>query len=494
MKNIFKSINILVVVLLLASCSDDFLDVNTDPNNPLTVSPNLILPVALNFSNILEERDRGMNHLGNLFMPNWAQSNGFSWYDDEFNYRVTSSFYTRIFDYQYSSILKQYNALISLEGPENGYYQAIGKIMSSLHYQILVDTYGDVPYTEALQRGGNATPVYDDGLMVYEGIMTDLTDAIALINATSASTEFVAVAPGGDDGVFNGDMDMWKTFANTIKLRILVRQSDIAGRSEYIQSEFNTISASGDGYMNSDVTINIGYGQVTNQQNRKWEDFGQDVAGSNTNTNDATCATNFVLDRLMSTNDGRLNFLFEEPPTGHLGVDQGLLDYGGTAFLTPALVSNIGPGLLKSPSQGGVVYTAAESYLNRAEAAMKGYIPSDPQAMYEAGIQASFDYLGAGDASTYYSQNAPTVGWDASSNKLEAIITQKWIAVMGINAMQSWFDYNRTGYPSDIPVTLLATTADRPVRLFYPASEVTANAANLPAQPDAFSTKIFWAN
>ncbi len=493
MKNIFKSINILVVVLLLASCSEDFLDVNTDPNNPLTVSADLILPVALNFSNILEERDRGMNHLGNLFMPNWAQSNGFSWYDDEFNYRVTSSFYTRIFDYQYSSILKQYNALITLEGEEFGYYQAIGKIMSSLHYQILVDTYGDIPYTEALLRGGNATPAYDDGLLVYEGIMTDLSDAIALINATAAG-EVVPVAPGADDGVFGGDMDMWKTFANTIKLRILVRQSDMSGRDGYIQSEFNTINASGDGYMNTDVTINIGYGQITDQQNRKWEDFGADVAGSAVNTGDATCATPYVLDRLMSTNDGRLSFIFEEPPTGHLGVIQGLLDYGGTQFLTPALVSNIGPGILKSPSQDGVVYTAAESYLNRAEAAVKGYISSDPQAMYEAGIQASFDYLGAGDASAYYSQNAPNVGWDASTNKIEAIINQKWIGLMGINALQTWFDYNRTGYPLNMPISVLATSTDRPVRLFYPASEITSNSGNLPAQPDAFTAKIFWAN
>lgn len=493
MKNIFKSINILIVVLLLASCSDNFLDVNTDPNNPLTVTPDLVLPVALNFSNILEERARGMNHLGNLFMPNWAQTNGFSWYDDEFNYRVTSSFYTRIFDYHYSSVLKQYGGLITLEGEENGYYQAIGKIMSSLHYQILVDTYGDVPYTEAILRGGNATPAYDDGLFVYEGIMTDLSDAIALINSTTANVD-APLTPGEDDGIFGGDMDMWKKFANTVKLRILVRQSDMAGRDAYIQSEFNTIAASGDGYMDSDVTINIGYGQIADQQNRKWEDFGADVAGSVTNNFDATCATPFVLNRLMSTNDDRLNFLFEEPATGHLGVPQGLLDYGGTEFFTPALVSNIGPGLLKSPSQDGVVYTAAESYLNRAEAALKGYISDDPKTLYESGIQASYDYLGAGNASTYYSQNAPTVGWDASSNKLEAIITQKWIAVMGINAMQSWFDYNRTGYPSNIPLSLLASTPDRPVRLFYPSSEITSNGDNVPTQPNVFTDKIFWAN
>lgn len=494
MKNTLISMKTLMVFLLLASCSDSYLDVNTDPNNPVTVSPDLILPVALNFSNIIEERSRGMNHLGNMFMANWSQSNGYSWYVEEFKYQVTSSFYARIFNYTYSSVLKQYNDLVTLDGEQYGYYQAIGKIMQSLHYQLLVDTYGDVPYSEALLRGGNPTPVYDDAQMIYEGIMVDLTDAINLINATAANTEITPLIPGGDDAVFGGDMDMWKKFANTVKLRILVRQSDMSGRGGYIQGEFDKISAEGSGFMTTDATINIGYGKVTDQQNRKWEDFSEDVAGTQQLTSLATCATPYVLDRLTFTNDGRLDYLFEKPDTGHLGVVQGLQDYGGTEFLTPELVSNIGPGLLVSPSQDGVLYTASESYFNQAEAALKGYISNDPQTMYEAGIQASFDYLGAGDASTYYSQAISTVSWANSSNKLEAIIVQKWIGVMGINALQSWFDYSRTGYPSDVPVSLLTTKSDRPVRLFYPSSEITANKDNLPAQKDAFSAKIFWAN
>ena len=363
--------------------------------------------------------------------------------------------------------------------------------MAALHFQQLVDVYGDVPYTEALLRGGNATPAYDDALFVYEGIMTDLSDAIALINDTASNPEVVAVIPGLDDGVFGGDMDKWVKFANNVKLRILVRQSDMAGRADYITTEFAKISGN---YLNEDATINIGYAQNANQQNRKWEDMSEDVSGTQTLTYKATCATPYALDRLIGTNDPRLNFLFEEPATGHLGVVQGLVDYGGTEFLTPELVSNVGPGVYKGPTQDGVLYTAAASYFNRAEAALKGFITSDPQAMYEAGIQASFDYLGAGDATSYYTQVFPTVGWTSSSNKLEAIIVQKWIGVMGINALQSWFDYTRTGYPSDLPVSLLSTTADRPVRLFYPSSEITGNSNNLPTQPDAFTAKPFWAN
>lgn len=494
MKNILTKMKTLLVLLVLGSCSDSYLDVNVDPNNPISVSPDLILPVALNYTAGLEERDRGQNHLGNMFMGAWSQSDGFSWYNDEFLYLVTPSFYQTIFDTTYGSILKQYKGLEVLEGAQYGNYQAISKIMQAMHFQILVDTYGDVPYSEALQRGGNPTPKYDDAETIYDSLVNQLTDAISLITATADVTG--AFVPGDDDGVFNGDMTKWKQFANSLKLRILVRQSDLAGKSTYIQEQFNAINAEGSGYMTDDVIINIGYSQTESQQNPKWNGFGEDVSGTKTLTNNATCATPYVLDRLTSTNDGRLDLLFEKPDTGHLGVVQGLQEYDSPVVdqYVPDLVSNIGPGILKGPDQDAVIYTAAEAYFNLAEAALKGFIANDAQTMYESGITASFDYLGASGASNYYAQNIPTVGWAASTNKLEAIIVQKWLGVMGINALQSWFDFNRTGYPSDVPMSLLSTKPNRPVRLAYPSSELTANSNNLPTQQDVFSSKIFWAN
>ena len=150
MKNILITIKMMVVVLLLSSCSDSFGDINKDPNNPSVVSPNLILPVAQNYSAFSQERNRGNNTLGNLMMYNWSQSDGFSWYTDEFLYLVTPSFYQQNFDYVYSNALKQYNSLTTLQGAEYGNYVAIGNIMKAYHFNILVDTYGDIPYSEAL--------------------------------------------------------------------------------------------------------------------------------------------------------------------------------------------------------------------------------------------------------------------------------------------------------------------------------------------------------
>lgn len=496
MKNIFISIKMLAVVVLLTSCADEYLDVNTDPNNPTTVSPDLILPVALNYSAFAQERDRGYNTIGNMFMYNWSQSDGFSWYNDEFLYLVTPSFYDQNFDYAYGNALKQYQALATLEGDEFGYYKALAEIMKAYQFSILVDTYGDIPYSEALTRGGNPTPKYDDAQEISEDLIVKLSAAIAMINATAANTDINPVMPGADDGLFGGDMDMWKQFANSVKLRILVRQSDMSGRDSYIQTELAKTSA--DGFLSSNAEVNIGYNQGENQQNPKWNGYGADVTGTPTNTNQATCATPFVLNHLMMTNDPRIDFIYEIPASGngHLGVEQGISDYDFPVVdqFDPINVSNIGPGILKSPSQSAVLLTAAEIHFNLAEASMKGLIGGSPQAHYEMGIQASFTYLGMGDGSSYYGQNQNLVSWSASTDKMEAIMTQKWIALNAIDAIQTWFDYNRTGYPSNLPISLTATTSDRPVRLFYPSSELTSNGVNLPAQPNAFTDKIFWAN
>ncbi|MDY0099728.1 MAG: SusD/RagB family nutrient-binding outer membrane lipoprotein [Bacteroidales bacterium] len=498
MKNIIKIALFLIVSGLFTSC-EDYLDVNIDPNNPTSVSPDLVLPVAMYYTAYVEQTNRSLNHLGNMLMANWSQSDGYSWYSDEFKYNVTSSFYDDIFIDSYSLALKQYQILYNLgEGYE--LYKAISMIMKSYHYQLLVDCYGDIPYTEALGRSLEATPKYDDAKTIYEDLIVQLTDAISIIDNAPETTAEV----GLDDVMFGGDMLKWKQFANTVKLRILTRQSDISGRDGYIQAEIDNIEAEGSGYITEDVGINPGFvAKVSGKQNPYWDALGWDNSGTMTMNNKATCATDYVLNTLTSFGDPRIDFIYEKPATGHLGVPQGLLDYD-----TPVVdaymyefVSNIGPGILQSATMDAVIYTLAESYFNQAELANKGFITTgdEGRALYESGITASFEYLGldAAEAEDYYSNELALVDWDFTSNKIAAIITQKWIAVNGITAEQSWFDYTRTGYPTGVPVPLNYTkTTDRPVRLFYPAGEYSSNGENVPAQNTpsmAFTEKIFWA-
>lgn len=489
MKKFLKYASLLSVVVLMAACQD-FLDVNEDPNNPVSVSPDLVLPTAQVYTANVMHNNRYLNNLGNMMMYNWSQSDGYAWYPDEFKYNVTSSFYQQIFNYSYSNTLKMYHVLDQLDSTYS-YYRAIGKIMKAYHFQLLVDCYGNIPYSEALKRSGEATPKYDDAKTIYEDLVVQLTDAIRLINEGEN-----AKVPGADDAIFGGDMSKWKKFANSVKLRILVRQSSMSGRETYLKEQFNIIASEGSGYITADVGVNPGYTNIENQQNPFWDTFGKDVSGTETMNNKATCATDYILTFLTGTNDPRIDRIYEKPSDGHLGVPQGLLDYDTPVVdaYVPEKVSNIGPGILKGANQNAIIYTLAESYFNQAEAHFRGLITTgdDAKTLYQKGIQASFDYLGATGAQAYYSQVKNLVGWDASANKLQAIITQKWIALNGLTAEQSWFDYNRTGFPAGLPISRLASTNDRPVRLFYPAGEYSSNGENVPAQPNAFTEKIFW--
>ena len=472
--------------LLLTSCQK-FLDVNVDPNNPTEVSPELVLPVAQKYTaNIIDGTDGGgrrINTLGNMMMYNWSQTDGFAWYPDEFKYNVTPSFYQYIFSDSYTSALKQYEILTQL-GDRYEDYKAIGMIMKVYHFQLLVDLYGDIPYTEALLRKDNATPKYDDAKTIYADLIVQLTKAIELIKTAKNP-----IKPGPDDIMFDGDMTRWIRFANTVKLRILVRESGVVD----VKSEVAAIIAEGSGFIQKDVEVNPGYIKDAGRQNPFWNLYGANATGTVTLTHNATSATDYVINVLKKTNDPRIDFIYGKSASGkNIGIPQGLLDYSPYNY-EPDSVSLIGPGILRGPSQSACIFTLAESDFNQAEAAVLGLTSADAKTLYEAGIQASFDYLGAGDASGYYSQDINLVSWASSTNKMQAIITQKWIAENGITAEQSWFDYSKFGYPAGLPISRLASTPNRPVRLEYPSSELSSNSSNVPAQPNVFTDKVFWA-
>lgn len=511
MKYIYKYILILIGVASISSCSDDFLDMNTDPNNPTEVTPELVLPVAQTYSAEILFYDGGGRHantLGNMMAYTWSQADGYSWYYDEFQYLLNGTFYSDIWDDTYNQPLRNYKELLNYEDPIYNNYRAIAKIMMSYHFQMLVDAYGDIPYSEALARGENTTPAFDDAQSVYDSLIVDLSDAINLIKSSDDVEDLAN--PGTADVMYGGDMSSWIKLANTLKMRILIRESGLSEKQSYIQQEFAQITNEGSGFITENASVNPGYQNQEDKQNPFWRSFGLTVAGNKQNNFNATTATDYAIEFLDNINDPRINYIYEQPETGHKGVQQGLQQYPDE--YTSEFVSNLGEGLLKDATQNAPLLTASESYFLQAEAALKGYIDGDAQEFYQNGIAASFEYLETeelrdtdndpstdpvlveADPEDYYTQNIENVSWSASSNKLEAIITQKWIALNGLNGFEAWIEYNRTGYPSDLPISRLAPGDNRPVRLFYPSSERSINGSNVPTQPNAFTEKIFWAN
>lgn len=493
-----KSILLLIFVVVLSVGCSDFLDVNDNPNDPSISTPSLTLPVAQQEFAALNART--MTYLGNMLAVNWATPSNWSANSIYSRYDFTANDFANIFETSYLSIFKDLTYVENYTDPTGAVdyssYRAISQIIKGFQYQLLVDLYGDIPYTEANQRGDNTTPKYDDAETIYKSVIDSLTMAADLVLNLPENAE----DPGTQDIILGGHMEEWAQFANSIKLRMLVRLSN-TNQDSYITSQIALIDANGAGYITSDISSNPGYTNANAKQSPFYDYFVNAVTGSQTDRGDYTVASDHTIEYLTNTSDLRLERLYRPSASG--GVYKGAVQstvLPGTGFTSNDL-SKVGPGLLKSSEQDQVIMSLAEILFIQAEATVRGYLPGGDaaaQELYEDAIEASFEYLEVPDAineaQTYYSQPINNVSWSSSSNKIQAIITQKWIALNGISSIESWIDLTRTGYPSGLPIPDEATSGTRPVRLLYPASEASRNSNNVPPQSvnDVFTNDPFW--
>lgn len=520
-----------MALIAVQACSDDFFDVNEDENNPVTSIPSLTLPVAQKASADLISGSRfnggtfSINTLGNFFGYVWAASGNYIFFTDVTNYQINTTFRPAVslFESSYVDILSNYDfvedyANGTADSIKYANYSAIAKIMKAYHYQYLVDAFGAVPYTEALQQQANTAPVYDNGEFVYNAIYDELLAAQELIEIGMTNTDVLSVE---GDIMLSGDMQTWLKFANSLKLRILLRQSETGAD---LSAKYAALAANPYGFLGQGETVycNPGYSQDVGKQNPLFDGFGLSVDENLAPNAEAVAPTDYIIKKLRDEyNDPRLDELYtpvgvnvpltvndqpvEElpPPNDFLGIAQNQNQVNANAPQASDL-SHIGPGVLKGATQGAIIFSSYESLFLQAEAVQRGFLPGNAQDLYETAIAESFLQLECkslvggsvvpDDPSIYYTQAIPNVGWTASPNKIEAIITQKWIALSGTNGFELWVEFRRTGYPTGLPAAPDATGGTTiPVRLLYPASEVATN-PNVPQQAltDAFSSKVFW--
>lgn len=495
------------------SC-ESTLDINESEVDFTTdlVNPDLLLAAAIESPRTFYRTDgvrlgsfeSTVSELGSILMNQWAGdiNNVTGGFQDEFRLNITQNFYPVIWEGLYRG-MGTYQAIINAEGDTYNNHKAIARILKSYYFQYIIDLYGDAPYSQALLGGDLLTPAYDDAQTVYRALIEDIDLAIATF---ANSGDYLPV--GMEDTIFQGDFNGWIQVANTLKLRILLRQSEMGGETaSYLNAQFASLD---NNFVTTDATINPGYVNELNRQNPFWTNYGFDVAGNPTFDHDFIVPSEYFEKFLKgatllpdgngqftlagtATNDTRLNRFFN--PSPDTGVVEGVIQ-GDVASIED--LSEPGPGLLRGFNQDSYIFSAAESFFLQAEAIERGYISGNAQAMFEAGISASFNLLGnPGDAAAYItaSQSVDRIGWTGSANKIEAIMTQKWIALSGINAIESFIDYNRTGFPNT-PLSMIAEKPQLPYKLLYPASEFSTNSGNVPSQSstDAFdaSKKIFW--
>ncbi len=500
----FKHIGFALLTAIAFTSCDDYLDVNESPNGPnqQQLVPEIALPGAQTTTSATFMTT--MNLLGNTMVSTWSGNaqQVQTPYSTEFQYLITPEFYTGVWENTFENTANLTHIIEFNNGDNYDYYKASALILRAFYFQYLVDLYGDIPYTEVHKRGENLFPSYDNAQTVYTSLISDINQAITLIDNTDSST---VINLGSNDAMLGGDMDMWKKFANTIKLRMLVRMMNKAETDSnldiYINDQIADINSTGNLLgVGENITINPGYSDEANRMNPYSAFFGYtpgnfgDTAEQTFN-NLAAGPTVFLVEFLDGTTNGivdpRLDELYalRGTQTNITGNTQG----GNTS-----LPSQIGPGLLSSPTQDGYIMTAAEALFLQAEASFRGYLTTGtPQGFYEDAVQASFDMLGSGSATSTLTSGVNLFDWNASSgNEIETIITQKWIALGGTNGIETWIEFNRTGFPSNMPLPETTTRTYRPYRLLYPSSEYVGNSQNVSqynqTNNTAFTNKIFW--
>ncbi|WP_299825075.1 SusD/RagB family nutrient-binding outer membrane lipoprotein [uncultured Pontibacter sp.] len=472
MKKIYKYVfaTVLASFMSLTAC-ENFLDVNTDPNNPAVSTPELTLPVGQ--GELAYVLGNQFQFLGNFFAQHWTQAGAANQYCVLELYEIQSSSYdARVWGELYAGALNDFR-FVADEATlnEQSNYAAIGEIMQVYTIQVITDAWGDVPASASLQGLENLNPEYQPQEEIYNDLISRLDAAIALIDPNADS-------PARDDLVFNGDMNLWTKFANTLKLKIFLRQAYV--RPDVAQSGIQAMYSAGAQFLDIGETADVEFADQTQNRNPFYQTQvvfrgGVDVVASNT-----------VLNYLQDTNDPRIDEFFAPVESGagagnFVGVDQGVECTPERTGNQANTVSKPGPAVA-SPTTAIPLITAAESYFLQAEAVARGWTNGAGTAseLYAQGIRASFDYVGEDAASVTAFLQRPGVVYPtgaAVEEQVEQIITQKWVSFSGVQGFEAWTEYRRTGYPSFIEPSAASTLGAGiiPKRLVYPNTEATRN-------------------
>lgn len=512
------------LVIFAATSCEEYLDVNTNPNSATSVSADLILPQAIVATASLAVT---YNNYGLHFGGYMANAGGFSGFGNLLTYDVTPSSYDGLWTTTYLNSLQDFKLIIDAsEGDDKlANFNAAAKILTAFNYQKLVDAFGDVPYTDALKGNDGLAPVYDDAATIYQNLVAKLDEAIAIIDGAQFPTGLNA----STDPLFKGDMDRWKKFANTVKLRLLIRMSGVASLNSFVTSAFASFNT-GIGFLTDDAIVNPGY--VQGFPNPSWATWGYTTTGALSNSSRIPTKFIFGFYNGVKIDDSyRGSVIYKNfpagTPTNQLGNEVGnppvISGYSTwyTGIRESASSISNALGVLKGPSMGQPIMLAAESYFLQSEAYLKGFLAGDYTTAYNNGITTSFRYLykdvtGAVDASKnvasdvagYMSANSTNrlvnIGVAATlAERLEAIITQKYIAVNFVNCDEGWNEFRRTGFPVTVPLSPVAeldiasnksnsTRSDRMIsRVKYPSSEQAYNAQQY-EDINQFVDLIFW--
>lgn len=470
--------------LILASCGDRFEEINANPNQPNVTNPDFLWTEAV----VVGAGQFGTGvHTEIWTLMEWTMMMG-----DLNGYPIGGNPYAFSGDWNdelwiewYSRLLAPVNEIIRLtqDDPFMVNKHAIARIWRAWAFHRITDLWGDVPYSQALKGanpGDNAvlTPEYDAQSAIYLDLLHELKDAEASLDADKPNF-------GNADPVYAGDVDLWRKFANTLRLRLAIRISNadlataqIHGSDVIAEGNLITSNAEGAHFTFAAQALGPFY---------ELEATGQGMRNP----------SQFLIDHLKTTNDPRLA-IYAEATTE--SIIFGSPDYAGVPnLLTTQEVtayndfnsSGVGSYFL-AQSTPGTTISFAESCFLQAEAALLG-MGGNAQIQYEAGVRAHMDYLNV--SSSDIDDFLATDG--AFDGTLEQIITQKYLTFIYKDGFEAFAEYRRTGFPvlkdsNGDPIAM----GSIPERLPYPPNEISLNGTNVSAVGEGindFSSPVWWA-
>ncbi len=475
------------LVLAMSACTQGLTDLNVDPNGPTNVSAQYMLPTVL---------VRVVNEVQWPFGTDWldwAQHTAQIQYPAETVAQIRPGTPDGAWNGFYASDLKNIQAIIQ-KGQDGGYanIQAVGMIWRAYTFSQMTDMWGDIPYTEAIQGADNITPKYDSQKDVYASIIKTLTDAQGMLGATDPGDDF-----GSGDIFFNNDWTKWKKFANSLRMRLAMRMSEVDPATA--KSEFVAAYQAG-GFTSNDDNTQLNWAGGNNYGNPLWNNC---ICGNGGRDDNGVSKT--LVDTLLSLQDPRIKF-YAEPTTNTEGAMDGTFD--GQAYLgrTNGKVpedypygyySRIGNyWRADGETTPSIVMDYSEVLFLEAEAAERGWISADAGQLYADGIKAAFDmYTATGYATAptaaerdAYLQNPRVVYAGNNAAGFAQIQLQKWISLYLVG-MEAWSNWRRVRIPHLVPGPSLAAgyagVSIIPVREPYPANEQSYNNDNLQAAVSA---------
>ncbi|MEM7656204.1 MAG: SusD/RagB family nutrient-binding outer membrane lipoprotein [Bacteroidota bacterium] len=493
------------VLSLLTACTGDFEEINTPPTSPASVPAELVLS-RVQYRSVREKGNSWTNQI--LQWGSWVQHYGNG--NQGFNtaHYVDNPQYTEDFwNFLYETLIdcRKGIELVNEQDEGNVAQQkiAIFTIIEILNWITLTDVLGDVPYTEALQGADELTPAYDTQEAIYTDLISRLETAAGDINPSDGAFF------GEADLFFQGDPEKWVKFANALRLRVGLRLSKVdAGTAQSVVS--SAMGASLPSSNDDDAILpTIGGGPFT--------DFHRAAELLVRAPNDAPYIGEALVNTMLANDDPRLPIIAAPTPNSVAGG--GALEYRGVGpGLTDAQYAevNANQGDFSRPNgdayfsetteRGQTSLSYAEVSFAKAEAALRGWGGSeeDAQRFFEEGIRAAlsrteFPQFGItqDQIDAYVAANGTLDG--SFEEKLEQIMTEKWIALAFDQEDEAYSEWRRTEYPVLDPGdnTTGDSNGEIPRRMLYSPLEPTLNTESYNAAVsriggDTYTNRVWW--